>query len=59
MVWGGYFEICYIDIRVFNPLATSNSGPNLLSTYRKHESLKNEDFKLLKLLSEKWMSRLG
>ena len=41
--WDGRFEECYTDIaRVFNPLATSNSGSNLQSSYRKHESLKNE-----------------
>jgi len=38
--WGGRFEKCYTDIRVFNPLAASNSASNLQSTYRKHESLK-------------------
>ena len=36
---GGRFK-CYTDIRVFNPLATSNRGSNLHSSYRKHESLK-------------------
>ena len=33
--WGGRFEKCYTDIRVFNPLAPSNSGSSLQSTYRK------------------------
>ena len=36
--WGGRFEKCYTDIRVFNPLTTSNSGPNFQSVYQKHES---------------------
>ena len=31
--WGGHFEKRYTDIRVFNPLATSNKGPNLHSSY--------------------------
>ena len=35
-----------IAMRVFNPLATSNNGPNLQSTYRKHESLKKRVYKL-------------
>ena len=38
--WGDRFEKCYTDIRVFNPLAPSNSGSSLQSTYRKHDSLK-------------------
>jgi len=38
--WGGHFEKCYTDNRVFNPLAVSNSGPNFQSVNRKHESSK-------------------
>ena len=38
--WDSRFEKCYTDVRVFNPLATSNRGSNLHSSYRKHESLK-------------------
>jgi len=43
--WGGHFEKCYTDIRVFNPLAPSNSRSSLQSTYRKHESLKKRAYK--------------
>ena len=43
--WGVCFEECYTDIRVFNPLATSNSGPNFQSVYRKHESSKKKAYK--------------
>ena len=43
--WDGRFEKCYIDIRVFNSLAPSNSGSSLQSTYRKHESLKKRAYK--------------
>ena len=34
--WGGRYEKCYTDVRVFNPLAPSNSGTTLQSFYRKH-----------------------
>ena len=33
--WGGSFEKCYTDIRVFNPPATSKNRTNLQTTYRK------------------------
>ena len=42
--WGGCFEKCYTDIRVFNPLATSNRASNLHSSYSKHESLKKRAY---------------
>ena len=41
--WGGHFEKCYTDIRVFNPLAASNSE-SLQSTYRKHASSKKRAY---------------
>ena len=43
-LWGGRFEKCYTDIRVFNPLAISNSGPNFQSVYWKHEPSKNRAY---------------
>jgi len=34
--WGGRSERCFMDVRVFNPLAPSNSS-SLSSTFKKHE----------------------
>ena len=42
--WGGRYERCYTDIRVFNPLASSNSGTTLNSSYRKHELAKKRAY---------------
>ena len=44
--WGGRYEKCYIDVRVFNPFAPSNSGSSLQSCYRKHESVKKRAYEL-------------
>ena len=44
--WSGRYEICYTDVRVFNPLAPSNSGTTLQSCYRKHEITKKRAYKL-------------
>ena len=44
--WGGCYEKCYTDIRVFNPLAPSNSGTTLQSCYRKHEITKKKAYEL-------------
>ena len=35
--WGSRSERCFIDVRVFNPLAPSNSSSSLSSTFKKHE----------------------
>ena len=35
--WGGRFERTYMDVRVFNPLASSNSNTSITNCYRKHE----------------------
>lgn len=42
--WGGRYEKCYTDIRVFNPLAPSNNGSSIQSCYRKHESVKKRAY---------------
>ena len=44
--WGGRYEKCYTDFRVFNPLAPSNSGTTLQSCYRKHEITKKRAYEL-------------
>ena len=44
--WGGCYEKCYTDVRVFNPLAPSNSGTTLQSCYRKHEITKKRAYEL-------------
>ena len=44
--WGGRYEKCYIDVRVFNPFAPSNSVSSLQSCYRKHESVKKRAYEL-------------
>ena len=38
--WGSRSERCFIDVRVFNPLAPSNSSSLLSSTFKKHENIK-------------------
>ena len=38
--WGSRSERCFIDVRVFNPLAPSNSSSSLSSTFKKHENIK-------------------
>jgi len=37
--WGGHYEKCYTDIRVFNPLSPSNSGSSIQSCFKKHEAI--------------------
>ena len=38
--WGGWFERCFIDVRVFNPYAPSNKATDIKDTYRGHEKEK-------------------
>ena len=38
--WGGRSERCFMDMRIFNPLAPSNSLSSLSSTFKKHENIK-------------------
>jgi len=42
--WGDRYEKCYTNIRVFNPLAPSDSGTTLQSCYRKHGSTKKKAY---------------
>jgi len=42
--WGGCYEKCDTDIRVFNPLAPPNSGTTLQVCYRKHEAAKKRAY---------------
>ena len=39
-------NVSYTDVRVFNPLAPSNSGTTLQSCYRKHEITKKRAYEL-------------
>ena len=41
--WGGRHERAFFDVRVFNPLAQSNSQP-ISSCYRKHENIKKRAY---------------
>ena len=43
-VWGGRFERTFMDVRVFNPLAPSNSQSTLAACYRKHERAKKRSY---------------
>ena len=38
--WWGRFKWTYLDVRVFNPLAASNSNTDISKGYRKHENEK-------------------
>ena len=38
--WCGQFECTFIDVRIFNPHASSNCNSQLSSTYRRHENTK-------------------
>ena len=42
--WGSRSERCFIDVRVFNPLAPSNSSSSLSSTVKKHENIKRRAY---------------
>ena len=42
--WGSRSERCFIDVRVFNPLAPSNSSSSLSSTFKKHENIKRRAY---------------
>jgi len=42
--WGGRSERCFLDIRVFNHFAPSNSSTSLLSTFKKHETIKRRSY---------------
>ena len=42
--WGSRSERCFIDVRVFNSLAPSNSSSLLSSTFKKHENIKRRTY---------------
>ena len=42
--WGGRFERVFLDVRVFNPHALSNSRMPLQSCYRMHENIKKRAY---------------
>ena len=41
--WGGHHECAFFNVRVFNPLAKSNSQP-ISTCYRKHENEKKRAY---------------
>ena len=43
-VWGGRFEGIFIDVRVFNPFASSNRATSLAASYRRHEQEKRRKY---------------
>ena len=43
-VWGGRFERTFIDVRVFNPYASSNRTSSLSGCYRHHEQEKRRRY---------------
>ncbi len=42
--WGGRFEKTFVDVRVFNPYAPSNSNTTITSCYKKHENQKKRAY---------------
>ena len=42
--WCACSERCFIDVRVFNPFAPSNSSSSLSSTFRNHEKIKHRAY---------------
>ena len=42
--WGGSFERAFLDVRVFNPFAQSNSHSSIQATYHHHENLKKRHY---------------
>ena len=43
-VWGGHFERTFFDVRVFNPLASSNRQASMSDTFRRHEAAKKRAY---------------
>ena len=43
-VWGGRFERTFIDVRVFNPFASSNRSASLAAAYTRHEKPKRRAY---------------
>ena len=42
--WGGRYEKTFLDVRVFNPHAPSNSNTSINNCYRKHEKEKKRAY---------------
>ncbi len=42
--WGARFEKTFVDVRVFNPYAPSNSNTTITSCYKKHENQKKRAY---------------
>ena len=43
--WDGHSERCFVaDVRMFNPLAPSNSSSSFSSTFKKHENVKHQAY---------------
>ena len=43
-VWGGRFERCFFDVRIFNPYAASNRSAHIQSAFNKHEAEKRRHY---------------
>ena len=43
-LWGSCSVRCFTDVRIFNPLAPSNSSSSLSSTLKKHENTKRRAY---------------
>ena len=41
--WGGRYERCFVDVRVFNPYAQSNVN-SISAAYRRHENIKRRAY---------------
>ena len=41
--WGGRFERSFIDVRVYNPFASSNRNSPIVTCYRRHEKQKKSE----------------
>jgi len=42
--WGSRSERCFVDVRICNPIAPSNSSTSLSSTFKKHENIKRHAY---------------
>ena len=43
-LWGGRYERCFVDVRVFNPHAPTNANVPISSCYRNHERAKRRAY---------------
>ena len=42
--WGGRSECAFVNVRVFNPFAPSNTTSSLSTCYKKHENIKKRAY---------------